>query len=137
MEVPLSLFSPTWWGGLIEQVKYYLFLTDKTRVYVGHNPLATLSIFVMYVLGAIFMILTGFALFGEGAGMESWQYQWFSARVIRWLGQSQDVHTWHHLGMLYLIVFTMLHVYIVVREDIFSGETVISTMVSGWRTSKH
>jgi Ni,Fe-hydrogenase I cytochrome b subunit len=27
-------------------------------------------------------------------------------------------------------------VYMVIREDIFSGETVISTMVNGWRVTK-
>jgi Ni/Fe-hydrogenase 1 B-type cytochrome subunit len=136
-KVPFSLFSGQWWSGLVQQVKYYLFLTDKVGVYAGHNPLATLAIFFMYLLGTVFMIVTGFALYGEGTGMQSWQYTWFSSWVIPLFGQSQDVHTWHHLGMWYLIVFTMLHVYIVIREDIFSGETVISTMINGWRVSKH
>jgi Ni/Fe-hydrogenase 1 B-type cytochrome subunit len=46
------------------------------------------------------------------------------------------LHTLHHLGMWYLIAFTLVHLYMVVREDICSGETVVSTMVNGWRVAK-
>ncbi len=51
------------------------------------------------------------------------------------LGYSQNVHTLHHLGMWYLLIFSLVHMYMVVREDIMSGETVISTMINGWRVS--
>jgi Ni/Fe-hydrogenase 1 B-type cytochrome subunit len=134
--VPLYMLRPSWWKGLFSQAAYYLFLTNKASPWQGHNPLAMAAMFFMYVLGTIFMIVTGFALYGEGAGMGSWQYQYFSSWVIPLFGQSQDVHTWHHLGMWYLLMFTAVHVYMVVREDIFSGETVISTMVNGWRVTK-
>jgi len=134
--VPLKMFSGEWWGGLIDQVKYYLFLVPHARSYQGHNPLAMAGMFFMYVLGTIFMILTGFALYGEGLGTNSWAHAAFSSWVLPLLGYSQNVHTLHHLGMWYLILFTIIHVYMVVREDIFSDETVISAMVSGWRVSK-
>jgi Ni/Fe-hydrogenase 1 B-type cytochrome subunit len=134
--VPLYMFRPSWWKGLFSQAAYYLFLTNKASPWQGHNPLAMAAMFFMYVLGTIFMIVTGFALYGEGAGMGSWQYAYFSSWVIPLFGQSQDVHTWHHLGMWYLLAFTAVHIYMVVREDIFSGETVISTMVNGWRVTK-
>jgi Ni/Fe-hydrogenase 1 B-type cytochrome subunit len=52
------------------------------------------------------------------------------------LGGSQTVRTIHHLTMWYLLLFTMIHVYMVIREDIMSGETVISTMVNGVRMFK-
>ena len=92
--------------------------------------------FFMYVLGTVFMICTGFALYGEGLGMESWAFRMFSSWVLPLLGYSQNVHTLHHLGMWYLVFFTIFHLYMVVREDICSGETVISTMVNGWRVAK-
>jgi Ni/Fe-hydrogenase 1 B-type cytochrome subunit len=38
--------------------------------------------------------------------------------------------------MWYLLCFTLVHLYMVVREDIMSGETVVSTMVNGWRVAK-
>jgi Ni/Fe-hydrogenase 1 B-type cytochrome subunit len=134
--MPLKLFSADWWRGLIDQTLYYLFLKGEARPWQGHNPLAMAGMFFMYVLGTVFMICTGFALYGEDLGMQSWAFTAFSSWVLPLLGYSQNVHTLHHLGMWYLIMFTFIHLYMVVREDICSGETVISTMVNGWRVAK-
>jgi Ni/Fe-hydrogenase 1 B-type cytochrome subunit len=134
--VPLKLFDGHWWGGLIDQTKYYLFMKPHARPWQGHNPLAAAGMFFMYVLGTVFMICTGFALYGEAQGMQSWTFTLFTAWVMPLAGYSQNVHTLHHLGMWYVIVFTLAHLYMVVREDICSEETVISTMVNGWRVAK-
>jgi Ni/Fe-hydrogenase 1 B-type cytochrome subunit len=134
--VPLSMFKPSWWGNLFHQTLYYLFLVKESKGYDGHNPLAAAAMFFMYMLGAVFMIVSGFALYGEGTGMGSWQFKFFSSWVLPLIGDSQKVHTWHHLGMWYLIVFSIVHMYMVVREDIMSDRTVISTMINGWRVSK-
>jgi Ni/Fe-hydrogenase 1 B-type cytochrome subunit len=131
--VPLKMFSPSWWGGLIKQAMHYLFLRREVQPWLGHNPLAMSGMFFMYVLGTVFMIFTGLALYGEGLGMNSWVFKAFSSWVLPLFGYSQNVHTLHHLGMWYLIVFTIVHLYMVIREDIMSGETVISTMINGWR----
>jgi Ni/Fe-hydrogenase 1 B-type cytochrome subunit len=88
-----------------------------------------------FVLITLFMITTGFALYGEGAQMGSWQERLFGW-VIPLFGQSQDVHTWHHLGMWALVVFVILHVYAAIREDIMGRSSVVSTMISGHRTFK-
>ena len=134
--VPLKMFDPAWWGGMIDQTMYYLFLKRDARPWQGHNPLAMAAMFFMFVLGTVFMILTGFALYGEGTGMGSWAHTLFSSWVLPLFGYSMNVHTLHHLGMWYLAVFTIAHVYMVFREDICSGETVISTMINGWRVVK-
>jgi len=134
--VPLKLFSPSWWGGLIDQTMYYLFLKREARPWQGHNPLAMAAMFFMYLLGSVFMIVTGFALYGESMGMQSWAFKAFSSWVLPLAGYSQNLHTLHHLGMWYLLIFTGVHLYMVVREDICSNETVISTMVNGWRVAK-
>ena len=134
--VPLKMFDPAWWGGMIDQTMYYLFLKRDARPWQGHNPLAMAAMFFMFVLGTVFMILTGFALYGEGTGMGSWAHTLFSSWVLPLFGYSMNVHTLHHLGMWYLAVFTIAHVYMVFREDICSGETVISTMINGWRVAK-
>jgi Ni/Fe-hydrogenase 1 B-type cytochrome subunit len=131
--VPLKMLSPSWWGGFIKQTMHYLFLRREVQPWLGHNPLAMSAMFFMYVLGTFFMIFTGLALYGEGLGMNSWVYKAFSSWVLPLFGYSQNVHTLHHLGMWYLIVFTIIHLYMVIREDIMSGETVISTMINGWR----
>jgi Ni/Fe-hydrogenase 1 B-type cytochrome subunit len=134
--VPLKLFDAQWWGGLIDQTKYYLFLKREARPWQGHNPLAAAAMFFMYVLGALFMICTGFAMYGEAQGMQSWTFTLFTSWVMPLFGYSQNVHTLHHLGMWYLIVFTLVHLYLVFREDAMSGETIVSTMINGWRVSK-
>lgn len=130
------LFRKSWWAGVWHEVKWYAFLTKEPRKYVGHNPLASLFMHFMFVWGVIFMIVTGLALYGEGTGMGTWQYEWFSSWVIPLFGQSQDVHTWHHLGMWYLICFMITHIYVAFREDIMSRQSIVSTMISGWRTFK-
>jgi Ni/Fe-hydrogenase 1 B-type cytochrome subunit len=134
--VPLKMLDPAWWGGLFDQTRYYLFLKPSARPWQGHNPLAMAAMFFMYVLGTLFMICTGFALYGEGLGMDSWAFTLFSSWVLPLAGDSQNVHTLHHLGMWYLLVFSLVHLYMVIREDICSEETVISTMINGWRVAK-
>jgi len=125
-----------WWAGVLHEVKWYLFLAKEPRKYTGHNPLATLVMHLMFVWGILFMIVTGFALYGEGAGMDSWQYQLFSSWVIPLLGQSQDVHTFHHLVMWVLVSFALVHIYAAIREDIMSRQSIVSSMISGWRQFK-
>jgi Ni/Fe-hydrogenase 1 B-type cytochrome subunit len=80
--------------------------------------------------------VTGFALYGEGLGRESWMYRTFSAWVIPLFGQSQDVHTWHRLGMWLLIWFSMVHMYMAIRDNFTSGLTTIGSMINGWRRDK-
>jgi Ni/Fe-hydrogenase 1 B-type cytochrome subunit len=134
--VPLKMLTPSWWSAFIKQMMHYLFLRREVQPWLGHDPLAMAAMFFMYVLGAVFMICTGFAMYGEGLGMHSWAYTMFSSWVLPLLGYSQNVHTLHHLGMWYLLIFTIVHFYMVVREDICTNETVVSTMVNGWRVSK-
>ena len=88
--------------------------------------------FAMFTLFNLGMIITGFALYSEGAGRDSWQ-----AKVFGWVfdiwPNSQDVHTLHHLGMWVIVIFAIVHIYAAVREDIMSRQTMISTMISGER----
>lgn len=131
----VPVFSSRWWKELLHEVRWYLFLEKVPKKYIGHNPLGQLAMFCFFVIGTIFMSITGFALYAEGLGRGSW-----ADRLFGWVtplfGQSQDVHTWHHLGMWYLVVFVMIHVYLAVREDIMSRQSLISTMVGGWRMFK-
>ncbi|MDZ7653914.1 MAG: Ni/Fe-hydrogenase, b-type cytochrome subunit [Burkholderiaceae bacterium] len=134
--VPVSMLSAKFWGGLIHQALYYLFVHKESRGYAGHNPLAAAAMFFMYLVGTVWMVLSGFALYGEGTGMNSWQFTLFTSWLQPLVGDSQQLHTYHRLGMWYLILFSIVHIYMVIREDIFSRETVISTMINGWRVPK-
>ena len=136
--VPFKVFTPAFWRDTVGVLKHYLFIVrdEDAEHHVGHNPLAMTAMFGMYLLGSAFMIVTGFSLYGEGLGMQSWAYQWFTSWVNPLFGQSQDVHTCHRLGMWFLILFTMVHMYMATREEFTSGLTYIGSMVNGWRRVK-
>ena len=131
----LPLFQATYWRELLGMLKWYAFISPRPGRFVGHNPLARFAMVFSFMITVVFMIFTGFALYGEGAQMGSWQERLFGW-VIPLFGQSQDVHTWHHLGMWSLVIFVILHVYAAIREDIMGRSSIISTMVSGHRTFK-
>ena len=131
-----SIFKKSWWSGVWHEIRWYAFTVREPRKYTGHNPLATLFMHIMLIWGSVFMIFTGLALYGEGEQAGSWQHEMFSSWIIPLFGQSQDVHTWHHLGMWYILVFVIIHIYVAIREDIMSRQSLISTMVSGWRMFK-
>jgi Ni/Fe-hydrogenase 1 B-type cytochrome subunit len=130
-----EIHSLRWWQGIGYEILWYLFLVPEARKHVGHNPLASLAIFVFFVLGSLFMITTGFALYGEGLGAGSWVDKLFGW-IIPVFGGSQAVHSWHHLGMWYLVIFSIIHVYIVTRGQYASRQSMTSTMIDGWRTWK-
>ncbi len=116
-----------WW-----QVRWYSFLASEPRKHVGHNPLARLTMFFLFLQTALFLSVTGLALYSEGEGIESWQYKAFGW-VFSLFGSSQRVHTLHHVGMWVMLLFVMTHVYAAIREDIMGRASILSTMISGWR----
>jgi len=131
----VPLFSGAYWRGMWSVIKWYAFMGQRPGPFIGHNPLSRLAIALGYLLVTLFMIFTGFALYAEGAQRGSWQDKLFGW-VTPLMGQSQDVHTWHHLGMWAMVCFVILHVYAAIREDIMGRTSLMSTMVSGHRIFK-
>jgi len=129
------IFSGAWWRGFFSQVRYYLFLKSESDLWIGHNPVAQIAMFVMYTLGSLFIIITGFALYAQQWGWGTLPMQLFGW-VFVVLGDPQWVRTLHLLAMWYLLLFALIHMYMAFREDIMSGETVISTMINGIRMFK-
>lgn len=132
----LPLFNKHWWSELFFEIRWYLFLESEPKKYVGHNPLAQLAMFCFMTLGLSFMIVTGMALYAEGLGTDSWLYG-----LLGWIfpvfgGNSQVIHSIHHLGMWFIVIFMIIHIYVAIREDIMSRQSIVSTMISGHRTFK-
>ncbi len=129
-------YIPVWdkkfWVGMWDVIKWYTFIERKPHRWVAHNALARASMFLMFTLGSVFMIVTGFALYAEGKGTGSLTYKLFGW-VIGLAGGSMELHTLHHLGMWLLILFAMFHVYAAIRDDIMGRVSAISSMISGWR----
>jgi len=132
-------YIPVWnrryWSELMFELRWYFFLEKEPKKYVGHNPLAQIAMFFFMTIGLSFMLITGWALYAEGAGQGS-----LPDSVMGWvLGlvhNSQRLHTLHHLGMWAIVVFMIIHIYAAIREDIMSRQSMVSTMISGHRTFK-
>lgn len=124
-----------YWQELWFELKWYAFIEKEPKKYVGHNPLAQLAMFFFMTIGITFMIVTGWALYAEGAGRGS-----FPDSVAGWVlglvGNSMFLHTLHHLGMWFIVIFMIIHIYAAIREDIMSRQSMVSTMISGHRTFK-
>ena len=129
------VWSGSWWSGMFRQALYYVFMKKESPLWIGHNPLAQFAMFAMYVLGTFVIILTGLSLFAEQYG---WGSMWMN--LFGWvnvlLGGSNMVRLVHHLAMYYVLVFAVIHMYMVIREDVMSGESVVGTMINGLRTFK-
>lgn len=129
----LPVWRGKWWRDFFEEVKYYLFLRREAPESIGHNPLAQTAMWFFNTLLALFMIVTGFALYSENLGLGSWADRWFGW-AIPLLGGPQEVRMLHIFGMWLFIVFVIIHIYMAVRADIMSKQSSLSTIISGWRT---
>jgi Ni/Fe-hydrogenase 1 B-type cytochrome subunit len=131
----VPVFSKAYWTDFLSWLRYYLFIGPTPAPTFGHNPLSRFAMFFVFLLSSLFMVLTGFALYGEGSQMGSWQERMFGW-VLPLLGQSQQVHTLHHVGMWVIVAFITLHVYAAVREEINGRLSLIGGMISGYKTFK-
>lgn len=131
----LPLFNKEYWKEVFYELRWYAFIAKEPKKYVGHNPLAHMVMVIVISVGSIAMVGTGFALYSEQTGLGSWQDKLFGW-LIPLVGQSQDVRMWHHWGMWIIVVFVMIHIYAAIREDIMSRQSLVSTMISGWRMFK-
>ena len=129
----LPIWRGEWWRNYWEELKFYLFMRKDAPPISGHNPIAQTAYWVFNVLLTLFMIFTGFALYGEGLGLGSWADSWFGW-VFVWLGDAQNVRMWHLLGMWLFIAFSILHIYMAVRADIMTRQSSVSSILNGWRT---
>jgi Ni/Fe-hydrogenase 1 B-type cytochrome subunit len=129
------IWKKQWWGDLVHELKYYGFLTRKSHKILGHNPLAQSAMWFFNVVLTLFLIFTGFALYSEGLGIDSWADTLFGW-VIPLLGGSLAVKMWHLLAMWVMLVFVVIHIYMAIRADIMDRESSVSTIFGGWRMFK-
>lgn len=128
-----AVWRRSWTEGLVEQIAWTLWLVPRAPRYLGLNPLANAVILLTFILPSVLTILTGYAMLAEVTGHESWQYALFGW-MVSIFGNTLDLHILHRLCMWVILCFILIHVYTVVRDDIFSRQSTISTMLSGFRT---
>jgi Ni/Fe-hydrogenase 1 B-type cytochrome subunit len=114
----------------LESIKYYLFLKQEHTLHTGHNVVAQLSYFAVMWIGSLFMILSGLALQGEifPGG--------FQERIAGWMiplfgGGSYALRSYHHLTTWLFIAFVIVHLYLVIRQDILDDDATVSSIING------
>jgi Ni/Fe-hydrogenase 1 B-type cytochrome subunit len=127
-----AIWRAEWLDGFMRQVRWNLMMNSKPVRYVGLNPLGGIAMLFMFVLPAGVTLITGFAMYAEVSGHDSWQYLLFGW-VTSIFGNTMDLHVIHRLAMWCIVLFSFVHIYIAVREDILSRQTMISSMLSGER----
>ncbi len=103
--------------------------SNKTLVSVGHNALAYLTYFVMFLV-FLFQVASGFALYAKMSHS-------FFPQLFTWMlpifGGDAGLRQWHHLATWFFIIFTLIHVYLVFYHDYVEGNGVLSSMAGGWK----
>lgn len=102
---------------------------DKEIMAVGHNALAYLTYFALFLM-FLCQVITGFALYASMS--HSWFPQLFTW-VIPLLGGDAAVRSVHHLATWFFIIFTFIHVYLVAYHEYVEGHGVLTSIVGGWK----
>ena len=129
----LPVWRKAWWNELWHDIRWYLFLDKEPRAYIGHNPLAQAGMAVGMVFMLVIM-LTGLGMYAESSHQAFFRPFLFVLDFAYWIGgNDQELRSLHRLGMLLLVTFVTVHIYMVIREEIMGKTTLVSGMFSGYR----
>lgn len=121
----------SFWRGVLETGKSYMFLKNNKKHYIGHNPLAELSYWIFMGLGGLLVILTGFyLLFEPQAGTIRFSSVAWMNNVF---GNSGDIRGLHFLAAAGIMIFVMTHHYFVLRESWLERNKTITSMFTGYK----
>ena len=123
-------FTPSQFREIFEVLRVDILLSKKTgNIQMGHNMVAGIIYYVSFLV-FLFQSFTGFALYAANSGF------WFP-RLFTWvvplMGGDGYVRQWHHMGMWFFVVFTILHIYLVSYHDYVEGRGTTSSIVGGWK----
>ncbi|HSB71045.1 MAG TPA: Ni/Fe-hydrogenase, b-type cytochrome subunit [Candidatus Methylomirabilis sp.] len=115
--------------GMPRMLRYYLFLERDPHPAVGHNPLAGISYFFVY-LSFLLQILTGFALRSSAYPHGFWPgaFGW----VLTLFG-TQHVRLVHHLLMYVIVAWVLHHVYSAILVDHEERSGLITSIFTGYK----
>jgi len=108
-----------------------LMIKDKRKGYhtAGHNAMAGLVYFGMFFVFMV-SIVTGFGLYADMS-------TWFLPQMFDWVphmfGGDAQVRHIHHVATWVTILFTVVHVYLVMYHDYVEGNGEVSSMFGGWK----
>jgi Ni/Fe-hydrogenase 1 B-type cytochrome subunit len=64
-------WSRRWEKEILFELRWHLFLEREPKKHLGQDPLSQIALFFCMTLGLTFMIVTGWALYAQGAGQGS------------------------------------------------------------------
>lgn len=117
------------WDGMGSMLEYYLFLRFRPRYVIGHNPLAALSYFVIYLL-ILVQILAGLALYNHVMPNPVLH------QFIAWLPHLIDLQYLrliHYLLTFVFLAFLIFHVYLSVLISSVEKNGLLDSIFSGWK----
>jgi Ni/Fe-hydrogenase 1 B-type cytochrome subunit len=115
---------------LLGTLGYYLFLLRKPPGFVGHNPLAGLVYFFVWLLYCT-MILTGLAMLSATAPIDSY-LRWF-AFLQPLLGGLATIRYLHHVVMWLLLGFFAHHVFSSILMSNIEQNGTMESIFSGFK----
>jgi Ni/Fe-hydrogenase 1 B-type cytochrome subunit len=104
-------------------------LKHKDIVSIGHNSLASFTYFILFLV-FLMQSLTGFGMYA--AMSDAWFPKMFSW-IVPLLGGDMMTRQIHHILMWAFILFSIVHVYLVVYHDYIERRGVTSSMIGGWK----
>jgi len=113
---------------VLSMLKFYLFISKKPPLNVGHNPLA--GSFYVLVFGLyLLMIFTGFALYSVSATgyMQMWDF------LLPLVGGAQTARWIHHLGMWFILGFFAHHIWSAILVSRVEGAGLLDSMFTGYK----
>ena len=129
-------FTRTFWKGVWETTKFYLFLDNKKEHKLGHNELAQLSYWIFIGAGSIMMILSGYFLLTEPNRNS------IIGLITGWIPQifglsSVTIRSMHHLLSWGIVIFTLIHIYMALRESWLNKNGTMTSIFTGFKTENH
>ncbi len=110
-------------SNLFQTLLFYAYLKKHAEPRLTHNALAGLFYLLTFFF-ALGQLLTGFALLYP----ESLAWQ---GMALKFFGTQQQLRFIHYLLMWYFMFFAMMHVYIVIWNDIQTKEGLVSSIFNG------
>mgnify|MGYP000862901895 CR=1 FL=1 len=99
------------------------------NISVGHNYVASLSYLILFFL-ALVQIFTGFGLYAPTS-------EWWLPKLFEWvpyvLGDEITTRLIHHISTWLFVIFTLIHVYLVLYHDWLEGRGETSSIISGYK----
>ncbi len=118
------------WEYLVEELKFYLFMSKKAPHTVGHTVLQGWADLVI-ILVFLFQIASGFAMYSVTHNGMIWTL------LGGWLLSYTDLQTlrlFHHLSMYVVIAFAVVHIYIAWMSDCVKKNGLMLSIFNGYKT---